>query len=264
MKIAFSGKGGVGKTTLSAAFIKVLADSGRRVLAIDADPNSNLASLLGFSNLKDIKPIVEMKDLIYERMEVSPAEKSSFYKLNPKIDDIPARFRITSGRVSLIVMGTVDAGGSGCVCPESKFLKELIRHIVLGEDEDIIMDMEAGIEHLGRATTSHMDCLVCVVEPSITSIDTALRIKRLATDIGLRTFFLANKISEKPDEAFISSRLDKGAIIGSIPFDKVLNQASRKGESVLDITENSAIKAAAGAIERLNRETRREQKKSPR
>ena len=126
MKIAFAGKGGVGKTTIAAVLVRLLAESNRRVLAVDADPNSSLAPFLGFGDSKKIIPISEMKDLIYERMGVDPKERASFYKLNPKIDDIPDRFKLTSRRVSLIVMGTVDAGGSGCVCPESKFLKELI------------------------------------------------------------------------------------------------------------------------------------------
>ncbi len=253
MKIAFSGKGGVGKTTLAAAFIKILADAKRRVLAIDADPNSNLAGLLGFAGSGPITPIAEMKELIYARMEVPPDERSSFYKLNPRIDDIPDRFRLTNGTISLIVMGTVDAGGSGCVCPESKFLKELVSHLVLGEGEDIIMDMEAGIEHLGRATASSVDCLVCVVEPSIASIDTALRVQKLAGDIGIATCFLANKIRAKEDEEFISARLAKRLIIGAVPLDDEINQLSRRGDSLLKLADNKAVQAVSGIVERLLR-----------
>src|SRR3989338_5282962 len=165
MKIAFAGKGGTGKTTIASIMIRLLSEDKRRILAIDADPNANLGRMLGFPDAGEIKPIVEMKDLIYDRMDIKEDPKGSFYKLNPKIDDIPEKFSKRRVGISLIVMGTVDAGGSGCVCPESTFLRELLKHLVLKENEDVVMDMEAGIEHLGRATAQAMDGMVVVVEP---------------------------------------------------------------------------------------------------
>ena len=234
------------------------------MLAVDADPNSSLAPFLGFGDSKKIIPISEMKDLIYERMGVDPKERASFYKLNPKIDDIPDRFKLTSGRVSLIVMGTVDAGGSGCVCPESKFLKELISHLVLERDEDIVMDMEAGLEHLGRATAGAMDSSVVVVEPSFSSVETALRIKKLASDIRLKAYFLGNKTRSAKDEDFIYSALPKDLVLGMVPYDEDINSAGRDAAALgnLGRKANRVVQAVSKIKEGLlNKEKDIEQKK---
>ena len=149
MKVAFTGKGGVGKTTLAGFFIRSLSSGGKEVLAVDCDPDANLARALGFRDFDKITPIVDMEDMINERMGIKNGQKS-FFKLNPKIDDIPDKFSRTKENVKLIVMGTVDKGGEGCMCPESTFLKTLLSHLVLKRDEHMVMDMEAGIEHFGR------------------------------------------------------------------------------------------------------------------
>ncbi|OIO39998.1 MAG: carbon monoxide dehydrogenase, partial [Candidatus Omnitrophica bacterium CG1_02_49_10] len=209
MKFAFTGKGGVGKTTISALFAKALSKEGHRVLAIDADPDSNLGSALGFKEAGDITPIIKMKDMIHERMGIKDKDPT-FYKLNPHIEDIPEKFMVTKDGVSLLVMGTVNEGGAGCVCPESAFLKSLLSYLLLRKDEDIVLDMEAGIEHLGRGILQSIDRLYIVVEPSRRSVETADRIYLLAKDIGIKNVAaIANKVRSKEDELFIRSSLRK-------------------------------------------------------
>ncbi len=201
MKIAVSGKGGVGKTTFSSLLIGSLNDSGKHVLAIDADPDANLAAALGIPDSDKITPIAEMKDLIFERTEAKPGSIGSFFKLNPRVDDLPDSLSIKMDNIKLMRLGGVKKGGGGCICPESTLLKVLVTHIVLARDEVVIMDMEAGIEHLGRATASAVDKLIIVVEPGRRSIDTAGHIKKLASEIGLKNIMvLGNKIRSVKDE----------------------------------------------------------------
>ena len=247
MKLAFAGKGGVGKTTLAAVMARLLSEMPRKVLAVDADPNSNLGRMLGFPKAEEITPIVEMKDLIYDRMEIKGDPRGSFFKLNPKIDDIPQKFIRKKGNMNLIVMGTVDAGGSGCVCPESTFLRELLKHLMLKKDEDIVMDMEAGIEHLGRSTAVSMDCLLIVVEPSATSIETARRVERLAKDLKMRTFFIGNKVKGKEEEDYIFKNLGKDTVLGAISYCDTMREIDRGG-SIMEIGQGSGILAQVNGI----------------
>lgn len=262
MKVAFAGKGGVGKTTLTAILVRLLSEDGRRVLAIDADPNSNLGRALGFPKPNEIQPIVEMKDLIYERMEIKGDPKGSFYKLNPRIDDIPDRFVRKKDNINLIVMGTVDAGGSGCVCPESTFLRELLKKLVTGKSEDIVMDMEAGIEHLGRSTASSMDSLLIVTEPALTSIETLRRVEKLARDLKIKTFFLGNKIKNKADEDFLYKNLGRENILGMMPAYEGMGPLD-KGGSIVDLPRASELITQFEKVKEqlLNMEIKNEQKK---
>lgn len=264
MKIAFAGKGGVGKTTLASAMIRLLSEGPRKVLAIDADPNSNLARYLGFPKPDEIKPIVEMKELIYERMQIQGDPKGSFYKLNPKIDDIPKRFLRRKGNISVMVMGTVDAGGSGCVCPESTFLRELLKRLVLNEGEDIVMDMEAGIEHLGRSTAASMDCLLVVVEPTIASIETARRIVKLAADLKLKTYFIGNNIARKDDEDFLLKGLGSESLLGSVWHDEEMSKVDKAGSIMGLAGDNRLLTQVARVKDKLLSITERkdEQKKA--
>ncbi|MCE5336396.1 MAG: AAA family ATPase [Desulfobacteraceae bacterium] len=241
MKIAVSGKGGVGKTTLSAFLVKWFADQGRTVLAIDADPDANLAHALGVAGASDIVPVSRMRELIAERTQSVPGTYGGFFKLNPKVDDLPETLSVKHGdRIRLIVMGGVKKGGSGCVCPESVMLKNLVQHLVLRRDEVVVMDMEAGIEHLGRGTSKAVDWLITVVEPGRRSIDTAARIRALGKDIGLtRVGLVANKVRNDQDRAFLRKALSGQLILGFLPYDEGIIDADLRSVYADGISEET-------------------------
>jgi CO dehydrogenase maturation factor len=235
MKIAVTGKGGVGKTTISAALCYAFAEKGYKVVAIDADPDANLASALGFPENVNITPISELKDLIEERTGAKPGTSGGFFKLNPKVDDLPEKLWVEYNGVRLMLMGTVKKGGSGCVCPESVLLKSLLQHLVLFRKEVVIMDMEAGIEHLGRATARAVDHFIVVVEPGMRSIETALKIKELADDIGIKSICgIANKIRRESDREFFEKKVNSIQMLGYIPYDEEVIEADLSRLSVWD------------------------------
>jgi CO dehydrogenase maturation factor len=236
MKLAISGKGGVGKTTFSALLIRTFNELGKHVLAIDADPDANLAAALGIPDADKITPIAEMKDLIFERTEAKPGSMGGFFKLNPKVDDLPDTLSAKLDNIKMMRLGGIQKGGSGCLCPESTLLRALITHIVLARDEVVVMDMETGIEHLGRATASAVDKLIVVVEPGRRSIDTAGQIHKLASEIGLKNIaVVGNKIRGQKDEAFLQKHLNDFEIIGFIPYDDNLIEADLDGVSPFDV-----------------------------
>jgi len=240
MKLAVSGKGGVGKTTFSALLIRSLNAQGKHILAIDADPDANLASALGIPDADKIIPIAEMKELIFERTEAKPGSMGGFFKLNPKVDDLPEALSAKLDHIKLMRLGGVQKGGSGCICPESTLLRALITHIVLARNEIVVMDMEAGIEHLGRATASAVDKLIVVVEPGRRSMDTAGHINKLATEIGLKNIVLVgNKIRSSKDEKFLLTHLNNYKFLGFIPYDETLIEADLDGVSPFDVDSPS-------------------------
>jgi CO dehydrogenase maturation factor len=240
MKLAVSGKGGVGKTTFASLLIRTFNDAGKRVLAIDADPDANLAAGLGIENAADIVPISEMKELVFERTGAQPGSIGGFFKLNPKVDDLPDSLSATYENIKLMRLGGVKKGGSGCICPESTLLRALVMHIVLARDEVVVMDMEAGIEHLGRATAEAVDRLIVVVEPGRRSIDTAEHIRQLASEIGLnRIGVVGNKIRGPKDEAFLQKHLADFEFIGFLPYDNSLIEADLNGVSPFEVDSPS-------------------------
>jgi CO dehydrogenase maturation factor len=238
MKLAISGKGGVGKTLLSALLTREFARNGYSVLAIDADPDTNLASALGFPNPDGITPISEMEELIEERTGVKPGQPGSLFKLNPRVDDIPEKYAHKLDGIRLMVMGKVKRGGSGCYCSENTLLQALMAHLLVSRDEVVILDMAAGIEHLGRATAKAVDRLIVVVEPGRKSIETATRIKKLAQDIGITgVVAVGNKIRRQEDREFLLKELPGFEFLGFLPYDTAIVDAEISNSLALDASQ---------------------------
>ncbi len=252
LKIAIGGKGGVGKTTITALLARCLAaDKNNKVIAIDADPVANLAAGLGISEEQPITPISGLTELIAERTGAKPGTMGGFFTLNPKVDDIPDRFSLQRDGVKLLVMGTVQSGGSGCICPESTILKALMNHLVLVRDDIVIMDMEAGVEHLGRATSSSVDALIVVVNPGARSRAAADKIRKLGQDIGIKKILiLGNRVNGPEDEELIRQSLADFEIIGFVPEQQEVVAADRAGRRAFEnITE--APKELFAIVEKL-------------
>lgn len=251
MKIAVSGKGGVGKTTLSATLARIFAAEGKKVLAIDADPDANLAGALGFEYPEDVIPISEMKELIAERTGTEPGRYGSIFKMNPKVDDLPDTIAKEIDGLRFMTLGGVKKGGAGCVCPESVMLKMLVTHLILGRDDVVIMDMEAGLEHLGRGTSQAVDKLLVVVEPGKRSLETADVVKRLAQDLKMKNIgVVGNKVRNERDEQFIRNGLPGFEVLGMIPYTDEIIEADLQGKAVYD-TSPVAVKAIKEIYEKI-------------
>ena len=236
-KIAVAGKGGVGKTTFSGVLAQVLAAAGGTVYAIDADPNPTLGQVLGFPEdlLAQVVPIVELADLIEERTGARPGESGSYFRLTPRVDDIPARFSVSHRGVRLLEMGTVRGAGAGCVCPENTVLRALVTHLLLRERETVLLDMVAGVEHLGRGTAAAVDAMYIVVEPGQRSLMVAADVARLAKDLGIPAIWVvANKVRNEEDLAFVLGHLDGLRLAGWLPRDDRVVEADKQGLAVYD------------------------------
>ena len=230
MKIAVTGKGGVGKTTIAATLARLYAEEGRPVLAADVDPDANLGLALGFPEdlLDSIVPISKMRKLVAERTEASADNR--FYKINPKVDDIPDTYSKSFNGVKLLVLGTVETAGSGCVCPEHVMLRRIINNLVLRREDVVILDMEAGLEHLGRGTTEGMDMFIVVIEPGARSVQTYKNVKRLAEELGVhQVHVVANKVRNEADEAFIRERIPAEDLLGMVHYNIEVMEADRAG-----------------------------------
>ena len=237
MKVAITGKGGVGKTTLSSTLARLYADEGRTVLAADVDPDANLGLALGLTQeqVDEIVPISKMRTLVEERTGANEANK--FFKLNPYVADIPEKFSKDINGVKLLVMGTVDVGGSGCVCPEHVMLKAILSNLSYRKNDVVIMDMEAGLEHLGRGTAANMDQFIVVIEPGARSVQTYRNVKRLASDLGVsRVRVVANKVRDDSDEAFIRQSIPAEDLLGIIHYNPEIIDADRQGKSPYDFS----------------------------
>jgi CO dehydrogenase maturation factor len=238
MKIAVSGKGGVGKTLLVALLSTVFAKSGYSVLAIDADPNVNLASAFGIPNSEKIIPISKMDDLIEERTGARPGQMAPYFRLNPKVDDLPDKCSLKHDGIRIMVMGPIKAAGTGCYCPEGALLEALVAHLLLQVKEVVILDMEAGIEHLTRGTAKGVDKLIIVVEPSRRSVETGYRVRDLALEIGLNNVgVVGSKIRNESEKDFLISSMPGFEFLGFIPYDEGIVAADIAGSSLVDASE---------------------------
>jgi len=250
LKIAVTGKGGVGKTTLAGGLARLLADEGYNVIAVDADPDANLASSLGISEeeMTGVVPIADMKELIAERTGSKPGTFGTYFKMNPRVDDLPEALSRVHKGVRLLVMGTVKEGGGGCVCPESVMLKALLQHLLLARDDVVILDMEAGLEHLGRGTAGAVDAMIVVIEPGMRSVQTANTIRRLASDLKVKNVFVVlNKVQDAREEELVKGRLDGLPFLGSISYNQSIRRSDLEGTSPYDadpafVSEVRAIK----------------------
>jgi CO dehydrogenase maturation factor len=252
MKIAVSGKGGVGKTTFSSTLCHVFASEGRKVLAVDADPDANLATAFGLSEEQagHIRPIAELPDLIEERTGARPGASGGIFKLNPKVDDIPEGFGFRIGNITLLITGKSREAATGCYCPESVLLRRLLKHMVVERDEVVVLDMEAGIEHLTRGTAESVDAFIVVVEPGQRSIQTAHTVRRMAGELGIKeVLVVANKVRGDDDREYIRKSIGSMKLMGALGFDNAVMEADIKGlppyensaalvESVMAIREN--------------------------
>jgi CO dehydrogenase maturation factor len=250
VKLAISGKGGVGKTTLAAGLALLLAGRGQKVLAVDADPDGSLAAALGFPPevRRGIVPIARHKALIEERTGAKVKQYGQMFRLNPRVDDVADLCAVRHNGVALLVLGAIEAGGSGCACPESVLLRALVTDLVLHKGESLVMDMEAGVEHLGRATARGVDCMLIVVEPDRRSADSARRVVEMAGQIGLtRLRLVGNKIASPADERFLRDELGGLEFAGMVPYSASLPAADRAGRGVLDAAD-PAVRTALESI----------------
>ena len=255
MKLAITGKGGVGKTSIVSLFARVLRDRGHKFVLIDADPDMNLATVLGIPPETPITPIVELKELIAERTGVEMGTPAAFFKMNPKVDDIPDKYCVEFNNIRLIVLGVIKKGGGGCACPENAFLKNLLSYLIVARDEWVILDMEAGIEHLGRGTAVGVDYMIVVVEPNITSIETAFRIKKLGGDLGIKNLsIIGNKIQTTDEKVFLENKLKGFNILGFIDYSDVIKKISSNILSPLEI-EKKSLEAFDRIIDNLSQKS---------
>jgi CO dehydrogenase maturation factor len=244
MKLAVVGKGGVGKTTVAGTLARLIGRDGNCVLAVDADPNYNLWSVIGIdeNRASQIVPLLNDETLVHDRTRSKIVRVlGDYFSLNPRVDDIAEKFAVDGpDNVRLLVAGTVTMGDSGCMCPSAALLKSLIQHLALQEDETLIMDMDAGIENMGRGTTKGMDALLVVVEPGRRSLETLVRIEKLATDIGTdRVFAVGNRVDGESDRRIIEEYASEHGVkvIAHIPVDRKLKIADLKAIAPLDMTE---------------------------
>jgi len=238
LKLAISGKGGVGKSTLAAVFAHLAVQEGWRVLAVDADPAASLAATLGMPEDEQHKivPLAERRALVEERTGAKVRQYGQIFKLNPDVAGIAEKESAFFRGIHLLVLGAIERGGSGCACPESVLLRELVADVVLNKDDCVILDMEAGLEHLGRATARGVDLLLVVAEPSNRAVEVAGSIRRLAGEASIRRVAVAgNKVTGPADEEFLRKAFGGAGYIGSLPFDAVIPRADRENRAVFDV-----------------------------
>jgi len=255
LKLAIAGKGGVGKTTLTAVLARRLASADRSVIAVDADPDGNLASAMGIAESELPTPIAQMRELILDRTDAKDEGAGLIFKLNPKVDDLPGQFSVLVGGVRVLALGTVETGGKGCLCPEGAVLKALMQHLLLRVDDDVILDMEAGLEHMGRASATGVDAIITVIEPGMRSVQTASRILKLAADIGIqRSFVVMNQLRYAGDRDLLEDALDGQIVLGALPYCEKVARADLEGRSADEIDDTDFSEAVDQVIKSIEKQ----------
>lgn len=257
MKIAIAGKGGSGKSTIAGTLALLQARAGQRVLAVDADPDANMATVLGIppDQQSEIVPIADRKALVEERTGAKVKQYGQMFKMNPEVSDIVDEYATVHDGVALLVLGAIEAGGSGCACPESVLIRALVADLVLHKNEALVMDLEAGVEHLGRGTARGVDLMLVVVEPSRLSVECAERVFRMATEIGITDVrVVANKVTSPEDEQWIRDRLPDRQVVAAIPLSKAIRTADREGRSVVQDLGGEALGCFEGLLRTLRQE----------
>ena len=247
MKIAITGKGGVGKTTVSSLLSYLYSSEGKKVIAVDADPDANLASAFGIpkNEIEKLRPIAEITELIEDRTGAKPGTSGGIFRINPKVDDIPDGFGYKVNNITLLIMGRSKLAASGCYCPEHALLRRLLKHLIVERDEVVIVDMEAGIEHLTRGTAEGVDAFIVVVEPGRRSIQTAVAVKSLAKGLGVkRVFVIANKVRKEEDVTFIKNELSDMEFLGPMNFNESILESDIQGIPAYKASENPLEEAA--------------------
>ncbi len=243
VKIAIGGKGGVGKTTVCAIWAQLFAESGFNVLAIDADPNTSLGSAFGIATQQCPEPLIRMKQLIAERTGTGKDAVGAYFRLNPKVSDLPEKYWLDVNGLKLLVLGAITQAGAGCACPEGAFLKALLRHTILQRQELVLVDLAAGVEFMGRASVQGIDAFVAVVEPGSRSIETANNIAKMAKELGIGCVgTIANKIAEPAQAEVIKSQLKDTVLLGTLRYSRSLQEADLRGAPVFgadaEVTEH--------------------------
>jgi CO dehydrogenase maturation factor len=258
VKIAVTGKGGVGKTTIAGTLAYLLHRSGFKVLAVDADPNTNLSSTLGLGaeEAEQIIPISENSSLIEEKTGVKPNSYGAVFRLSFTVDDVVERYSVkTPCGVNLLVMGVVREAAKGCMCPANYLIRMLLRHLLVQREEALVADMEAGTEHFARGTAKHVDGMLVVVEPSAKALETARRIRNLAVQLGIeRILIVGNKIMNERDEAIIQGFAGKNQlpVLGMVPYDLNVRDADLSGDSLfLTFPSTAAVQEIEAICKRL-------------
>ena len=258
MKLAITGKGGTGKTTVAGFLAHAFQRDGYQVLAVDADPDANLASALGIpeQQASSLVPLSQQQALIQERTGAKPGQMGQLFKLNPTVSDIPDNFCLSHQGIKLLVLGAVQKGGAGCACPENVLLRNLLSEIILNRHEVVIVDMEAGIEHLGRATSQAIDIMIIMVEPGSRSISTAKTIIKLAGEIGLANFgVIGNKIQTKDQALWIEKQFPPNLSLGHIPYSDTIRESDIQARPLQEMMDENLQEAFGKIYLRLRSST---------